>query len=203
VLAWQTAHSIARGSPAPVHDRGGFRVDTNSEKEATRWVFPHLCDGLREIARSVSAPRHFLKLCGTGGELKSAVPATWEIQPAGYFMRAGATRLVASALPEGYALERCQTGPVTQVRIIASDGSVAACGSSAETVDAFVYDRIETSPDHRRKGLGATVMTALAAARKYDAVPQLLVATEEGHALYTRLGWEVLWPFATATVPAG
>ena len=81
VLAWQAAHSLARGSPAPVIDRGGFRVDTHSEKEAKRWVFPTICTGLYEVARDVSSPRHYLKLCDTSATLRSALPAKWEIQP--------------------------------------------------------------------------------------------------------------------------
>ena len=66
---------------------------------------------------------------------------------------------------------------------------------------SFIYDRIETAQDHRRKGLGAAVMIALASARKSLATPQLLVATEDGRGLYANLGWTVLAPFAAATIP--
>jgi len=49
--------------------------------------------------------------------------------------------------------------------------------------------------------LGIAVMTALGAARKSLAGPQLLVATEDGRNLYVNLGWKVLAPFATAIIP--
>lgn len=201
VFAWQTAHSLARYSPPPVHDRGGFRVGTHSEKEVKRWVFPKLCDGLRDLARDIALPRHYLKLCGSNEELRGALPPRWEIQPENYFMKATATAGEPSALPEGYRMEVHQVGQVTRVQIVAPNGDFAANGSAAETVDAFVYDRIETAPNYRRKGLGIAVMRALAAARKSYISPQLLVATEDGRSLYARLGWTVIAPFTTATIP--
>lgn len=200
VFAWQAAHSIARSSPPPVHDRGGLRVDTGSEKEVKRWVFPRLCDGLRAIAHDITEPRHYLKLCGSDEELRSALPARWKVQPSNYFMMAAAA-LEARPLPNGYRMEFHKAGPVTRACIIAPDGGLAASGCAAETADSFIYDRIETAQDHRRKGLGVAVMAALGAARKSLASPQLLVATEDGRNLYANLGWTVLAPFAAATIP--
>lgn len=201
VFAWQAAHSIARSSPPPVHDRGGFRVDTHSEKEVKRWVFPRPCDGLRAIAHEITAPRHYLKLCGSDEALRSALPARWEVQPANYFMIASAATLDAKPLPNGYRMELHQAGPVTRASIIAPDGDLAASGCTAETADVVIYDRIETAQDHRRKGLGAAVMVALGAARRSPASPQLLVATGDGRNLYANLGWTVLSPFAAAAIP--
>jgi hypothetical protein len=201
VFAWQAAHSIARSSPPPVHDRGGFRVDTHSEKEVKRWVFPQLCDGLRAIAHDITAPRHYLKLCGSDEELRSAMPARWEVQPANYFMMAAVATLDTKPLPNGYRMEFHQAGPVTRACIIAPDGDLAASGCAAETADVFIYDRIETAQDHRRKGLGVAVMIALGTARKSLVSPQLLVATGDGRNLYVNLGWTVLAPFAAATIP--
>lgn len=200
VLAWQTAHSIARGAPPPVHDQGGFRVDTHSEKEVKRWVFPRPCDGLRAIAHAITAPRHYLKLCGGDEELRSALPDRWEIQPANHFMIAASAAHDAKPLPEGYAMQVHRTGSVTRACVIAPDGELAASGCAAETADVFIYDRIETAQHHRRKGLGIAVMIALAAARKSLASPQLLVATEDGRNLYANLGWTVLAPLAAATI---
>lgn len=201
VLAWQTAHSIARGSPLPVHDRGGFRVDTHSEKELKRWVFPRPCDGLREIARDIAAPRHYLKLCGSSEELRRTLPAHWEVQAENYFMRAPVATLDPKPLPNGYRMEFHQVGPVARVCVIAPNGDLAASGCAAEAADVFIYDRIETAQDHRRKGLGIAVMIALGTARKSLESPQLLVATEDGRNLYASLGWTVLGPFSTATIP--
>lgn len=176
-------------------------MDTHSEKEVKRWVFPQLCDGLRAIAQDITAPRHYVKLCGSNEELRSALPARWEVQPANYFMVAPVGTLDAKPLPTGYTMELHHAGSVTQARIIAPDGDTAASGCAAESADVFIYDRIETALDHRRMGLGAAVMIALGAARRSLASPQLLVATGDGRGLYTNLGWTVLAPFATATIP--
>ena len=201
IVAWQTAHSVARSAPPPIHDRGGFRVDTHSETEVKRWVFPELCDGLRAIGNEITAPRHYLKLCGSDDELRSALPSRWEVQPANYFMMANAATLEANALPNGYRMEIHQAGAVTRVHIMAPDGDLAATGCAAETEDVFIYDRIETAQGHRRKGLGVAVMIGLGSARKSFVGPQLLVATGEGRSLYSNLGWTVLSPFAAATIP--
>jgi len=201
VFSWQAAHSIVRGSPSPVLDRGGFRVDTDSEKEVKRWVFPQLCDGLRAIAHDITAPRHYLKLCGSDEELQNAIPARWQVQPPNYFMTAAAATFDTKPLPNGYRMEFHRAGPVTRACIIAPDGDLAASGCAAETADVFIYDRVETAQDHRRKGLGGAVMIALGTARKSPVSPQLLVATEEGRNLYENLGWTVLAPFAAATIP--
>jgi len=201
VFAWQAAHSIARGSPTPVRDRGGMRVDTGSEREAIRWVFPRMCEGLRAIARDVTAPRHALKLCGTDEVLLDALPDRWELLPANHFMIATTATFDATSLPDGYRLEVHRAGAVTRACILAPDGELAAAGCAAETSEAFVYDRIETGPDHRRKGLGIAVMAALGDARRSSTTPQLLVATEEGRGLYAKLGWKVLAPVAAAAIP--
>jgi len=89
---------------------------------------------------------------------------------------------------------------VTRARIIAPDGDVAASGCAAETADVFIYDRIETAQEHRRKGLGVAVMAALGSARRSSAAAQLLSATEDGRMLYEKLGWTVLFPLATAAI---
>ncbi|MGR4862997.1 GNAT family N-acetyltransferase [Caulobacter sp. LARHSG274] len=202
VFAWQEAHSVARGAPPPVHDHGGFRVDTRSENERMRWVFPQPCGGLHAVACSVTEPGCYLKLCGDEDALQGALPPGWEIQPAAYLMTATDIVFDPKPLADGYRLELQQSGPVTQVRILARDGELAASGQAAETAAAFVYDRIETALEHRRKGLGAVVMAALGSTRTSPAATPLLVATEEGRSLYARLGWTVLSPLATATIPA-
>jgi len=107
----------------------------------------------------------------------------------------------AKPLPSGYRMELHRAGPVTRVCVIAPVGELAASGCAAETADVFIYDRIETAQDHRRKGLGVAVMIALGTARKSPASQQLLVATGDGRNLYANLGWTVLAPFATATIP--
>jgi len=149
-------------------------------------------EGLVWLGREISAPRHFLKLCGTDRALRRALPSRWEIQAASPASRPA---------PEDYRLEVDALGCTTRVRVLASDGSLAASGYATETADVFAYDRIETADAHRRRGLGQAVMTALAARQLSPAATQILVATDEGRSLYESLGWRVASPWATATIP--
>lgn len=68
---------------------------------------------------------------------------------------------------------------------IASEGIACVLGTDA------VFDGIETSPGHRRRGLGRHVMSALTAwAVGQGATTGLLAASTDGAALYAALGWE-------------
>lgn len=174
--AWLSARSIARRLPSPVPEYGGFRVDTKSDAEVARWVFPRIGSGLEELARSISEPRYFLKLCGA------------------------TTEPPARRLADGYRIKTKRVGMVMEAKIFAETGALAASGYAAETRDVFIYDRIVTEPEHRRKGLGHALMLTLHAARQHPSSPELLVATEDGRALYSTLGWETISPYSTASI---
>ena len=195
--AWLAGRSIARGLPAPVAEHGGYRVETGSEAETRRWVFPRMGDGLVALARTIRAPRQPIKLCGPAHRLQAALPEGWRAQASAHVMR-GDPAPIAKPVPPGYAIETQRIGAVVQARILTPSGLVAASGYAAETSDAFVYDRIETAEAHRRKGLGGAVMTALGAAMLEPGKLRLLVATDDGRALYERLGWRRIAPYSTA-----
>lgn len=197
--AWLAGRSIARGLPAPVPDQGGYRVETNSDAEVRRWVFPKVGSGLVSLGRAITEPRHFLKLCGDAEAFRSVLPDRWQIEASGYFMQGGAPQ-IRRPLPARYAIEINQTGAVTEVRIKCRAGELAASGYAAETQEAFVYDRIVTALEHRRKGLGAVVMTALHSAKRAADKPELLVATSDGRQLYESMGWRVLSTYSTASI---
>jgi GNAT superfamily N-acetyltransferase len=93
------------------------------------------------------------------------------------------------ALPEGYRAEAERDGGVITVMVSAGE-AVAASGRIAVIGADAVADRVQTHPDHRRRGLGGAVMGLLvAAAREAGAVHGQLVASEMGEPLYTGLGW--------------
>jgi len=203
IEAWLRARSVARGLPQPVADHGGLRLETGLPKETRRYVFARATEGLREIADDVCEPRIFLKLCDTAEKLRNCIPSRWQIAPPNYMMvcdgdsarRRGARRLAA-----GYRLELETECAVTRACILSSSGEIAASGYAAEYAGAFIYDRIVTGEAHRRKGLGAAIMTALAAARRSSAAMQILVATPAGRELYRTLGWIDYAPYTTAVI---
>ncbi|MFZ5706447.1 MAG: GNAT family N-acetyltransferase [Pseudomonadota bacterium] len=197
--AWLSARSIVRELPLPVPEYGGFRVDTNSDAEVARWVFPKIGSGLEELARSINEPRYFLKLCGSADELQAALPIGWELHAPSYFMQASG-KPIGRHLTEGYRIETKRVGRVSEALIFSEMGALAASGYAAETQEVFIYDRIVTEPQHRRKGLGHAIMTTLRACKQHPSSPELLVATEEGRALYSTLGWETISPYSTASI---
>lgn len=201
IAAWLAARSIARGLPPPVAEHGGYRVDTNTADEIVRWVYPAVVPSLSALARMIDQPGHMVKACAAPDVLGAALPAGWVVEEPGYFMAGPAVPLAPPACPTGYTLDVERIGAVTQVRIVAGGGDLAASGYAAETEDAFIYDRIVTAPSHRRRGLGRLVMAALGQARMRAAAPELLVATEEGRALYETLGWRTLSIFSTGALP--
>lgn len=201
VLAWLTGRSLARGVPPPVADHGGYRVDTRSDVEVSRWVFPAVNDGLSQLARSIRSPGYLLKWLGSADDVRAILPNGWHIQPPAYFMQAGDDPAGPGA-PKGYRIAMSRTGPVISVRILDDGGALAASGYAADTPDAFVYDRIVTAPEHRRKGLGRLLMATLGSAKRHALAPSLLAATEDGRALYTALGWRTISPYWTAEIVA-
>ncbi len=102
--------------------------------------------------------------------------------------------------PPRYTIEVKRTGMVSEARIFTEAGALAASGYAAETNDVFVYDRIITEPDHRRRGLGRALMQTLHDTRQNPSATELLVATEEGRALYSALGWATISPYSTASI---
>lgn len=198
--AWLSARSVARNLPMPVPEFGGFRVDTKSDAEVARWVFPKTCSGLEELARFISEPLHLLKLCGGAHQLRAALPRGWVLHTPSYFMRA--TQMPPErGLADGYKIETKQMGAVIEACIFSETGALAASGYAAEACGAIIYDRIVTEPDHRRKGLGHVLMRTLHEAWHDSSALELLVATEEGRALYSTLGWEIISPYSTASIP--
>lgn len=61
-----------------------------------------------------------------------------------------------------------------------------------------MFDRIETSPEFRRRGFGRLVMTGLSAwAAEHGASTGLLLASVSGRKLYGSLGWSEATPIVT------
>jgi GNAT superfamily N-acetyltransferase len=203
VWGWLAGRSLARGLPQPVPDRGGMRVDTGSPDEVRRHVFAGPEPGLAELAASIHAGRIFLKMCGPAEQLRALAPPRWQLQPGAYLMTHAGPADAAPVPADGYRLELERGKGVFAARIHARDGSVAASGHAAEHGGYFVFDRIATHAAHRRRGLGRTIMSALGAMQQARQARRVLVATEEGRALYEALGWKVVTAYSTVVIPGG
>lgn len=199
---WLRARSLARGLPQPVPDQGGLRLDTGLPHEYRRYLFCRPASGLRDLAESIVEPRVFLKLCGAAEAMTALLPPRWTVKPPSWVMNGPAQAPEREpAAPDGYVLRLSTEGAVTTAQILADGQVVAASGRAAEAFGVFIYDQISTDPAHRRRGLGRAIMQALGSRRSNPDTRQVLVATEEGRALYQTLGWRVCCPYMTAVIP--
>ena len=198
---WLAARSVARGLPLPVPAHGGMRVDTARPDEASRHVFAGPDPRIAEVAASIRAPRHVIKMCGPGERLLSLAPAGWQLQPRAYLMTQDVLQQPALVLDPAYRLVRARESGAIAVTIHADDGEIAASGHAAEHGGAFVFDRIAVDPAHRRRGLGRALMAALGAEQRSPQATRVLVASDDGRALYGTLGWTVRCAYSTIVIP--
>lgn len=199
---WLKGWSLSRQLPLPVEYRSGFKVEVGLEKQQARYVFSELNDDFIELSGQIEEPWIFLKVCATPDEVKKLIPEKWEIQPQGYMMKCfGAMKSPGRKLCEGYHLEYEQYNSTTLIKIIAENGDLASSGYVVSLDGLAVYDRIVTDENHRRKGLGAFLMLELEkTVRSNEISNHLLVATEEGKALYESIGWEVYSPYTSIVI---
>ena len=195
--AWLAGRSLARRLPAPVASHGGFRVETSSETELRRWVFPTGDPRIATLARTIANPREPIKACISASALAGLLPSQWDVQETGFFMCLHG-RPAAAHTPDGFVARSEDRGSAGEVEIRTDKGELAARGFWGEGTGAFVYDRIVVEPGYRRRGLGRSLMGLIGQYRRDDTLPQLLVATDAGRLLYRTLGWEVLSPYSTA-----
>ncbi|OPC00104.1 GNAT family acetyltransferase [Elizabethkingia meningoseptica] len=200
---WLTGWSLSRDLPLPVKHKSGFKVEVNWEMQKERYVFPVLNEDFFQLAMAVEEPWIFLKVCAKPSVLKYKIPDRWIIQPQGYLM--GYTNRAdkrSNELPDGYSQERNEYNSVFEIRITDREGEMASTGRVVLVDDYAVFDRIETNPKHRRKGLATHVLNKLQDIADAQGIRQhILVATQEGKILYESLGWEVYSLYTSIVIP--
>ncbi len=103
--------------------------------------------------------------------------------------------------PSGYTVSIRRTGAVVTAEIRDGSQGLVASGRIAITGPYAIVDDIGTEPAHRRRGLGTVIMETLnRVALEAGAATGLLVATPDGHALYSSVGWLVHTPYASASL---
>lgn len=145
------------------------------------------------------APGTWLKVCARPETVAAVLPTGWTVNDPEYMMTAS-LRIAELSIPSGYRLQVTTQGFITDAEVLDTDEQVAARGRIARTGSFAVIDQVETSPSHRRRGLGRLVMGALGhRAATQGARTGVLVATRDGRGLYRSLGWTLHAP-VTAVV---
>ncbi|KQV46705.1 MULTISPECIES: GNAT family N-acetyltransferase [unclassified Duganella] len=203
VERWLTGWSLSRGVPLPRPSDGGLVVEVGKPEQLRRHVFLDAGQALQACADRIRDPHIFLKAAVEPHVLRQALPARWNIEGPGYLMMGPALAPDAVAMPLGYQARFEAQHGAQVVRVIHESQELAASGRIVLHGRTAIFDQIETAESHRRRGLGSVVMQSLdSLAAQAGVTERLLVATEDGRALYTRLGWTVISPWSTAVLPA-
>lgn len=178
-------------------DGAGWRVLVGAETRYEEYVVaePTPEEALR-FARLVE-PRFTSWLTVVGGIDRQALAAFGGLDRIARVETVMEAPLTAVPLPPDVVVDPDTGGGVAHVRVVV-DGVAAARGQVAVVGRDAVFDRIETNPAYRRRGLGRRVvdgLTAWSVAQGADV--GLLLASEEGRALYRSAGWRDVAPAVT------
>ncbi|MFG3494886.1 GNAT family N-acetyltransferase [Streptomyces sp. NPDC047928] len=194
---WVHGWAVNRGTPPPVAEPWGYRIDVGLPGHVFRHVLPEPDEAtVRALCASVAEPGAWLKVLAEPEDVAGWVTPGWTVPDDPGFMMWTALRPVATPEPPpGYRTETSDTDGVFRVRILAADGSLAARGQIAPLGRTAVVDQVETYPDHRRRGLGSLVMLTLQnRGAEAGATTAVLSGTVQGRALYSALGWRYQGP---------
>jgi ribosomal protein S18 acetylase RimI-like enzyme len=201
VADWVRGWALSRGTPDPVTEPDGYRIDVGLPAHRVRYILPDP-NSAGPRAAGLTEPGTWLKVCGSSEQVRPELSPGWTIGAPEYLMSAELGTHPPIAAPDPYAVELNSTGDVHDVVVRTADGGYAAKGRVAVHGRAAVIDMVETDPAHRRRGLGRVVMSELSrVASARGAERAVLVATEAGLALYRQLGWTVESPITAAHRP--
>ncbi|WP_342118238.1 GNAT family N-acetyltransferase [Pseudoduganella sp. OTU4001] len=199
--AWAKGWSLTRGKASPVSQPYGCKIALGQPDHCERHVVTGDDeDVLRELAGTMHIPGTWLKVCAQPEKVAPLLHQGWQLQAPEYLM-AAPLKIATAAPPEGYCLTVSTNGAVTEVELKDQYGQPAAKGRAAHHDGFATFDQIVTEPAHQRKGLGRVVMAALSNySIAQGAEVGVLVATEQGRALYQAIGWTLVSPMTAAVV---
>jgi GNAT superfamily N-acetyltransferase len=209
VEAWIEGWTLSRRTAAPVTLPFGFRVDVELPQQKARYVLPeYRPEVVADLAARIHTPWTFIKACAEPRIVAEVLPQTWTVQAPEFMMTVALADNIRSqgepVLPKGYAARVVDEGSIVRVQVEDAAGEIAASGQCALHGESGMFDQIVTQESHRRRGLGSAIMKLLssevvARGKKYG----VLVATADGRALYSAIGWAVHSPVTSAVIMPG
>ncbi|MEU4657816.1 GNAT family N-acetyltransferase [Streptomyces sp. NPDC023723] len=200
VRSWVEGWVVSRGAAPPVVEPWGLTVDVGLIGQVTRHVLFDADESLvRKLSETATAPGTWLKLFLPPQTVAPWVVPGWRFGDDGFLMSVPLHPTAADA-PDGYQVRTWARGGVTWLLVLTEDGEFAARGQLAVPSPGrtAVVDQVETSPAHRRRGLGGFVMRTLEnAAVAAGSSTAVLAATTEGQALYESVGWRTHGPLTS------
>lgn len=204
LVDWGRGWAASRGTAAPLPlGDGAWRIEVGLAGHRWRDLLPAWGgERLFAWAERVAAPGMWIKALADPATL--CLPAGWQIQATEYLMNtplAGATNAPLPSLASGYRADWLHEAAAIECRVLAADGQLAARARAGLAGAHAVFDQVVTHEAHRRRGLARHAMAGLGrAAQLRGAREGVLVATEDGRALYAAQGWQVMSLMAAACV---
>ncbi|WP_406641469.1 GNAT family N-acetyltransferase [Amycolatopsis sp. WGS_07] len=208
IRRWQAGWGVSRRFRPAEEARGGLHV-LLGQPGRHREIIALSPDSLRALADEAAAASRPTWLTVPTNEPETAEKIA---RAAGLVLRDERESLMTIHLrghphrpaPPPYTCATTMNGVVVETVLRHPDSGVAARGTMAVVGTDAIADRIETVPEHRRRGLGSVVMSSLAeAAVTHGATTGILVATADGQRLYSALGWTTRATVLIAQTPAG
>ncbi|MEV6829194.1 GNAT family N-acetyltransferase [Amycolatopsis sp. NPDC051102] len=196
--AWVRGWAVSRATPPPVSEGDGYRVDVGLPGHRVRYLLRSPA-AVASRARTVAEPGTWLKTCGSRSAVLAGLTPAWTVGETEYLMAVDGP-VPPVAVPAGYSVTVTGDGPAWDV-LVSAGAAPAARGRVAVAGGVAVFDKIETEPEHRRRGLGRVVMHRLGEAA--GASSSVLLASAAGRGLYSALGWRVMSDVVPADVPEG
>ncbi|GIM94740.1 GNAT family N-acetyltransferase [Paractinoplanes toevensis] len=206
VVRWQRGWGVARRVPLAEDVGGGLRVHCRQNGREVEYFASDEAD-LERLAKLVLQEEAVTWLTVVAAD-PSRAAAT--LEAAGLVLLKRAEQLMTVDLraqprrepPAPYRVEiRVEDGVIT-AEVVDESGAVGASGAMGLAGTDAIADKIGTVPEHRRRGLGSVIMSALAgAAITEGAETGILIASEEGQRLYATLGWRPMGEVMIAAPP--
>ncbi len=199
--AWAKGWTLTRNKASPISQAYGCKIDLGLPENLERHVVvDDDTEILRELTGSLQTPGTWLKVCAPAEKVSPLLHKHWQVQAPEYLM-AVALKDAAAGTHDGYLLSLSISGEVSEAELRDMDGQLAAKGRVAHSDGVATFDQIVTEPTHQRKGLGRVIMATLVnAAIAQQASVGVLVATEQGRALYQAIGWTLVSPVTAAVI---
>jgi len=201
--AWVEGWTRSRGHAAPVAELDWLRVEVGLPEQLRRYVLAGFDAALIErlAGGQGDRPAVWLKICAERAQVLPLLDERWAPHAPEALMSIALVAEAPEALapPSPYRIEREERAGFIALRLLTPEGELAASGQVALFERHACFDRIVTTEAHRRLGLGRWLMRALGqAALAQGAAWGVLVATEQGVALYRTLGWALASPMVAA-----
>ncbi|MEO8672197.1 MAG: GNAT family N-acetyltransferase [Tahibacter sp.] len=204
LVAWVHGWAISRRTAAAIKlPNGCFKIHVGVQGHVARYILPGSdLSEIRSVATDIVEPGTWLKAAAPPNVVSAVLPEWWSVQAAEYLMGSALTAEVAARVPTDYQLSIQTEEMAATATLTHASGELAATARVGISGTFAIFDQVVTEPNHRRKGLGSVVMQSLRNhAISMRAVTGVLVATEDGLALYRALGWYLSTPMTAAVIP--